>query len=180
MITLFYKENRKKLLAVILALAIIGTLVFIFSNSVKSKEDSSNQSSQIATTVKPIVDPSDNIPFNVFEHHIRKLAHFSEFFILGFELFLLLALCCGGFQRISFPKYLIAPFFALLTALTDETIQIFSERGSAVTDVWIDFSGSLCGNLAAFLTILLTNIIVAKIKKRRSAARKAKFLARKH
>lgn len=39
-----------------------------------------------------------------------------------------------------------AAFAGLMTALTDETIQLFSAgRSSQVTDVWIDFAGCLAG-----------------------------------
>ena len=49
-----------------------------------------------------------------------------------------------------------------LTALTDETIQLFSlGRSSQVTDVWIDFAGVVTGTLLAFLV----QAIVRRCKK---------------
>ena len=49
-----------------------------------------------------------------------------------------------------------------LTALTDETIQLFSPgRSSQVTDVWIDFAGVVTGTLLAFLV----QAIVRRCKK---------------
>ena len=42
----------------------------------------------------------------------------------------------------------------LLTALTDETIQMFSDgRSSQLTDVWLDFSGVCSGVFAALLVL---------------------------
>ncbi len=62
---------------------------------------------------------------------LRKLAHFSEFFVLGF----LLAQCL----RVRLSRPLLA---GLLCALADETIQTFvAGRSGEVRDVWIDFSG---------------------------------------
>ena len=50
----------------------------------------------------------------------------------------------------------------LMTALTDETIQLFSlGRSSQVTDVWIDFAGVVTGTLLAFLV----QAIVRRCKK---------------
>ena len=49
-----------------------------------------------------------------------------------------------------------------LTALTDETIQLFSlGRSSQVTDVWIDFAGVVTGTLLVFLV----QAIVRRCKK---------------
>lgn len=39
---------------------------------------------------------------------------------------------------------------ALFVALTDETIQIFSNRGSQVQDVWLDFFGACVGSLVVY------------------------------
>ena len=44
------------------------------------------------------------------------------------------------------------PLIGMLCAVTDETIQIFSGRGSLVSDVWIDTAGFSTG---FFLTVLL-------------------------
>ena len=50
----------------------------------------------------------------------------------------------------------ITPFLlALLVSFLDETIQIFSGRGPAVKDMWIDLSGAVLGLLLALLLRLL-------------------------
>ena len=65
------------------------------------------------------------------EHLLRKLAHGTEFALLGF----LLAQCLRG--RCSWPL-----LTGLVCALTDETIQLFVPgRSGEVRDVWIDFAG---------------------------------------
>ena len=60
-------------------------------------------------------------------------------------------------------RFLGWPLLAgLMTALTDETIQLFSlGRSSQVTDVWIDFAGVVTGTLLAFLV----QAIVRRCKK---------------
>ena len=57
---------------------------------------------------------------------------------------------------------LLAGGLALLTGFIDETIQIFSGRGSAVSDVWLDFSG-------AAAAILILALARALLSRRRSA-----------
>ncbi len=85
------------------------------------------------------------------DHIIRKAAHFTEYAILGALLF---AATAGSRRSPSFP-----PLAGVLTAMTDETIQIFSEgRSGQVSDVWLDFAGFL------LLWGLLT--LIAKIKNR--------------
>lgn len=75
------------------------------------------------------------------EHILRKLAHFSEFAVLG----------------IFLGKSLQGPvmhmlFAGLLCALCDETIQLFvMGRSSQVGDIWVDFSGILAAAVLLWL-----------------------------
>lgn len=70
------------------------------------------------------------------DHMIRKAAHFAEYAVLGGLLF---GATAGGKRSPAFP-----PLMGLLTAMTDETIQLFSEgRSGQISDVWLDFSGFL-------------------------------------
>ena len=82
----------------------------------------------------------------ISEFLLRKAAHFSEYGLLGVEFSLLL-----GLQHDKNGKNLQYGR-NLLCAVTDETIQIFSGRGSLVSDVWIDTAGFSTG---FFLTVLL-------------------------
>jgi len=76
-------------------------------------------------------------------HVLRKCAHFGEYTILG----LVLSLCFA--KR---PRYLILCVLAgFAVAFLDETIQIFSSRGPAIADVWLDTAGVLTGTLLAAL-----------------------------
>ena len=74
---------------------------------------------------------------------LRKLAHASEFAILGIELTVLLR---GRFIEKISPLFLCG----FCTALVDETIQLFSDgRSAQIKDVWIDFGGYIIGCLIA-------------------------------
>lgn len=73
---------------------------------------------------------------------LRKLAHASEFALLGGELSLLFRLQGKGHR---WPDLLL---LGLMVALTDETLQLFiAGRAGLVKDIWIDFGGFLFGCL---------------------------------
>lgn len=76
---------------------------------------------------------------------IRKIAHFTEFCVLG-----ILLRCRWRDLRQGLERTLLA---ALLTAAVDETIQVFTNRTSSVFDVWIDFSGAVIGSVLVFWII---------------------------
>jgi len=91
------------------------------------------------------------------EHFVRKLAHFCEYTLEGF----LLMLCLRVYTR-RFIRHVSWPIlFGLLTALTDETIQIFSQgRSSLVTDIWLDFAGVMFGLLVGLFLLALWRMCV--------------------
>lgn len=90
----------------------------------------------------------------ISEFLLRKAAHFSEYGLLGVEFSLLLGLQHdkNGKNLQCGRNLLDFPLIGMLCAVTDETIQIFSGRGSLVSDVWIDTAGFSTG---FFLTVLL-------------------------
>ena len=141
-------EKRKARLRLLLRLMLIATLCFIWSNSLVGKEGSASLSRTVTAWLNGIGIP-------VTEHFVRKSAHFCEFGLLGCELMLLFWLRSG----VRFQNLCNAAFAALLSAVTDETIQSFSGRGSQVLDVVLDFSGALTG-------ILLVSLLM--IEKRKS------------
>ena len=56
---------------------------------------------------------------------------------------------------------------SLLTALTDETIQLFVPgRSGQVTDVWIDFSGVLTGLVVGLILLGLIRMCILLYKHR--------------
>lgn len=106
---------------------------FIFWNSLHSGAESAQSSNFVLEWLR-------KIPFltGLDGTLVRKGAHFTEFAMLG-------ALAAGSVPAATFAKPL---FCALLTAVSDETIQLFVEgRSSVVRDVWIDFAGALLGVL---------------------------------
>ena len=131
----------KKRRAVYLVLT-AAMLCFIWGNSAMSGAASGALSGRFLKYLAPLFAPFGNKA----EFVLRKLAHFSEFTLLGFLL--------AGLTRPETPKiWLTRPLFLGLTAACiDETIQIYSPgRASSLLDVWIDFSGVTLGVLVSLL-----------------------------
>ena len=150
--------RKQRVVYIVLIVLILATIVFIWSNSLQSIPESQAKSIGFLNKVKPLLGIFVGTG-NVTDHLVRKLAHFTEFGALGCELALLLALR----KRINWQSVINSAFFAMVVALTDETIQIFSGRGSQVQDVWLDFAGSCTGIL--FVIVIFGLIKVARNRK---------------
>ena len=144
-------KKRKIAVAVIIALIAL-TVAFIWSNSLKSRAQSSESSGEVYSTIKAVLDDvfgEDVVP--VTHHDIRKAAHFSEFLLLGAE-FCLLFIVLG---KENFKGYLHVLPYGLFVAAVDEGLQCLSDRGAAITDVMIDFAGYLTAVAVFFLIFLI-------------------------
>lgn len=139
-----------------LLLLIFITLCVIWGHSLEGPQASSQKSQAVLENiVKPILGPIIGEE-NVTEYFVRKLGHFTEFFALGLECFLLLWV-----RRKITPHWIAhAMGFGFLVGAVDETLQLFTRRGSALSDVWLDFTGF---TVAAGL-VLLGYWIVKRIK----------------
>lgn len=136
------KLEFRKAACITLVLLIVLTLCFIFGNSLVSRDDSAEQSGRIVRLLKPILDPEDRLTYDEFHKIVRKTAHFVEYAALGFEC-TLLAFFVNVKLRLCGALYSAGG--CLLAADIDEFIQSLVDRGSAVADVLLDFSGSVFG-----------------------------------
>ena len=147
---------------VIFTFALIACIAFIFRNSLETGTQSSMRSQELMAVLNELLGKVHLGPLS--EHTIRKLAHFAEFTMEGFLLMLCLRVYTSHFVRhMSWPL-----LGGMTTALTDETIQRFiPNRTSAVTDVWIDMAGVVCGLFVALIILLIVRLLTAfyKIKK---------------
>lgn len=127
--------------SVVYLVTTILIVAFIFYNSIQNGESSSNASTVVLNLINDLIS-SIGINFQFSGHFIRKLAHFVEFFSLGFFLMLMFEAFTGKvFSIIGFPM-----FFAIFIPVVDEYIQIYSPgRTSSVKDVLLDFSGAIIG-----------------------------------
>ena len=150
---------------VIFTMALIACIAFIFSNSMQMGAVSEGASGRVLRLVQRALTKlgMPELAAHITQHFIRKLAHFCEYALEGF----LLMLCLRVYTR-RFVRHIAWPIlFGLLTALTDETIQLFTPgRSSQVTDVWLDFSGVLSGLLVGFVLLVLVRACVLLYKHR--------------
>lgn len=129
-----------------ISLAVVMLITaLIFLNSLMPGNVSSNQSGFV---VKYLYPPFKSImSINTFTTLIRKMAHFTEYFILGISLNYLYK---NTGTTIKLAGLVLLHGF--LTASVDETIQLFVPgRAGAFTDVLIDTSGVIFSILMMFM-----------------------------
>ena len=187
-------ENGKK--GKILKILIILTIVLIWGQSLLPPDMSSGESGFVLEKIiKPFLRFITGREAEISEHLVRKLAHFTEFMVLG----LLVALYripsftssgtaeavppsrCGSvtsrFLTATGSQFIAARplrypmrgrqgesttskayglratafffgacvLFCFFIAFIDESIQMFTGRGPAIADVWIDTGGAVTG-----------------------------------
>ena len=147
----------------ILLLCILLTLIFIFGNSLASKEASGAASDKVNDIVSDVIEnitgKEETALENFFVTYSRKLAHVLEFFLLGSEICLLIF-----FMRSSGTvPYLLGASLSFVFASFDEGIQMLSGRGDLVSDIFID----TCGYLIAYLLCILSLSIFCRHRKRK-------------
>ena len=133
---------------IVLLILILATLVFIFYNSTLSGEKSGEASESVGNIIATIIPPDTTVG-ECIQDYIMKIAHFTEYGLLGIEC----ALYISIFKRRRIKWALASPLFALVTGFIDESIQIASKRGPAIIDVWIDIGGFIFFSSIAYAVI---------------------------
>lgn len=123
--------------------AVLATL-FIFGNSLQNAEVSSASSGRFVSVLENILGFFKIAAAeDMLVYAVRKSAHMTEF---AFQAVLL----AGCFEKEYRHRIIYVLFFGLLTACTDEFIQLFSPgRAAMVQDVFIDFAGTALGTVCA-------------------------------
>ena len=149
-------HTAKKISAVILLLLTAALLIFIWGNSLMSRQQSHLQSEAALQAVSPVFDSVSK--GGITETALRKLAHFLEFFALSAVITLLLRL----FRPVSVQLIFNILSLGLIAAVIDESLQILSKRGPLVSDILIDQSGVCVGAVFALLIILIAKKLLGK------------------
>lgn len=157
---------KRKFFAIALCGVIVLTVLFIFSQSLLGVSASQKESGSVLKAVSPVLEVFVGRG-NVTDHLVRKLAHFTEFFTLGAELSALLWVR----GAVGAQCYFNGLFAGVAVALCDETVQLFTGRGSQVQDVWLDIFGAVCG----LLFVALLRALVTAIKMRRPKRQKTEL-----
>ena len=152
-----------RIVSVVLLLALMTT---IFCLSAQEADESSSLSDGI--TVKIIagffpefedlseIEQEEIIHDTTF--YVRKLAHFSLYFLMGFLSFLTIS----SYKKIKlFLKFLFSYLFSVLYAASDEIHQFFVPgRSCELRDVFIDS----CGVILSLIIILIVCACSKRIK----------------
>ena len=155
----------KYLLGWALLALIAGTVVFIFVNSALPPEVSAEQSGTVGGIIAEIIPPDTDLG-SFIQEYLRKIAHFTEYGMLGIEISLLVFFYFK--RRVLFGCSAAAvPFFV---GFIDESIQILSDRGPSISDVWIDIGGFITFSLLSYAVLALGDITLKMIKKKRAGA----------
>lgn len=126
-------------------------MIIIFLLSHQPAGASSELSSGITAFVLDIIHtvmPALQLELAEFGFYIRKLAHFTAYFLLG----VLLLLACRRSGGKGFRSVVLAFGIAVLYAMSDEFHQLFIPgRSGEVRDVLIDSAGAMTGVLCYLL-----------------------------
>jgi VanZ family protein len=148
-------RKRHTLLLLLIAL----TLCFIWGNSLMPATVSDALSTWVKDLLSGLFGGIAGAE-DFADHFVRKLAHASEFALLGAELAVLVS---GDVRK----RLTLLALCGVGAALADETIQLFAAgRSSQVTDIWID----LCGYTAGVLLSLLIIAVARRSRRRKEQA----------
>ena len=158
------KINILRAILIVLLLMMFGT-IFNFSN--QNGEKSGSLSRKVTEEVTKNINRIQKLEksekekvLGKIEHYIRKLAHFSLYFIVGT---LTMSLMCT-FDLKNVKRIFISLGIGAFYAMSDEFHQAFIPgRGPCITDVLIDSCGVLTGICVIFGII---NLIKKQMKKR--------------
>ena len=149
---------------VLFTLALAGCIWFIFSNSMAVADVSSVSSGRVLQLLQAVLRRLGHpaLAQRLTMHIVRKMAHFCEYTLEGF----LLMLCMRVYTR-RYVRHISVPMLGgVLTAMADETIQIYSPgRSGQVTDVWLDSAGVLAGILIALVFMALCRMLFHRCNK---------------
>jgi len=126
-------------------------LMFIFGNSAAEGEDSGQLSLMVTQWLNAVLERL-GIPLELSHQFVRKLAHFTEYSLLGASLTFAIWSWCGqvwSYLRIWLPVLCGAGIAGL-----DEWLQTFvPDRHGCISDVLLDTAGVLWAVLAASAVI---------------------------
>ena len=160
------KEKRTRAVwKIVLTLIYALYAAWIFSNSLKTADASTEQSGSVVDVVQSVfatifpngwVANAQGEDLARFHAIVRGVAHFLEFALLG----ALSIWACRAYTKEK--KWYLVPFLvSLIVAVVDECLQLFADgRAFEWTDILIDFGGVITGVAFAFLTLIIAKKII--------------------
>ena len=154
--------NKHSIASVVSLVLVVAWCIFIFYMSSRVSTDSDSMSLGFAHQVLQLFFPGfgnmsateQTTLLQSLNYPVRKLAHFSEYAVLG--ILALNALRQLKKRRAQVPLWLISWMFCVFYAATDEFHQLFVPgRSCLFTDVCIDSAGALLGTALLLLALHL-------------------------
>ncbi len=145
----------RRFVFVLKVLLVLAMLAFIWGQSLMPGAASQMESDSVLKLVYPVVELLQKALAALGRTYdptflVRKLAHFTEYAVLGVLMFVLFLQPEGG------GRYIPPMGLCLAAAAVDEGLQFFAvDRGPALRDVILDFTGSCAGILAAGLCVVV-------------------------
>lgn len=137
-ILLVMKSNNKRKL--IYTILLILWMLVIFSFSMQNGEQSRDTSDKVVEVVRDVTKTKADE--DTLSYIVRKMAHITEYFILGFLMYKTLR--SYNIKR----TIALSIVFSIIYATTDETHQLLTgERTGQIKDVFIDSIGIVPGVL---------------------------------
>lgn len=158
------KPPKNTVFFIVMTVLTVLFISFIFIHSSRTADLSEKESLAAMGFFQNILNAL-GIPLSLTDYIIRKTAHFCEFAVLG--IFVSLTFysydkCITKFIR----KITSVLFVCIATAVTDETIQLFVPgRSGQVTDILIDFSGSVTGLITVCIVLFIIWLKIKEIMK---------------
>lgn len=166
------RQNKiRTVLKILLPIACLLWLAFIFSNSLKTGEASSAQSSTVVDSIQSVakvVAPNSWVANATGEEYeklqggVRISAHFIQFAVLG------ALLCWCYFAYTSRVAYIYLPLVGvMLVPFIDECLQGYVEgRAGELADILTDLTGGVCGFFLAAISVAIGAIIYLHKRKK--------------
>jgi VanZ family protein len=144
-------QKRQRIIQISFVVITLLFVYWIFSNSMKDAAASTLQSDSVKAMLQTAISTLfPNSSIQLTSHFVRKLAHFSEYALLGFLLFLSCRECKAKL------RCLLVPTGVSTVAFLDEGLQnFFDGRGPSLKDVALDSLGGYFGFIVAWVLYAL-------------------------
>lgn len=140
--------KHKRTTAAIWRTVIVLTVAFIWAQSLLGRELSRLQSETVQGFLGSVL--GEWVYDTMLYRYIRKVAHFTEYALLGAEV-MGYRLSVGRVRCRWWPWLAVGP----AVAVCDELLQFISARAPRVTDVLLDCSGYICGAAVVWAAVTL-------------------------
>ncbi len=157
-------KMRKAIGAGVSIVTVLGIIMLLFVFSGQNADESSALSGRVTAFIIKILRLDETgLPLDRAEHYVRKLAHFTIYFVLGVGL-------CGTAQcLLAKMRFFAASLAGILIAALDEFHQLFVPgRGGTPQDVLLDYSGMVTGY---FVCLGVIHIVLKLCEKRNNRRR---------